>query len=73
MRKSSYFDGPGLILEHAIFPHLIGVEWDALNRLAAISGEAFVMLLMRPAIQMGNVLPYMSLWTASSPSPIGEV
>ena len=49
MSESSYFDAPDLFLEHATFPHLTGVEWDALNRLAAISGEAFVASLMRSA------------------------
>ena len=49
MSDSSYFDAPDVSLEHATFPHLTGVEWDALNRLAAISGEAFVVSLMRSA------------------------
>ena len=49
MRESSYFDAPDLFLEHETSPYLTGVEWDALNRLAAISGEAFVMSLMRTA------------------------
>ena len=49
MSDSSYFDASDLILEHAAFPHLTGVEWDALNRLAAISEEAFVVSLMRSA------------------------
>ncbi|CAH0488354.1 unnamed protein product [Peronospora farinosa] len=47
MSESSYFDAPDLFLEHATFPHLTGVEWDALTRLAATSGEAFVASLMR--------------------------
>ena len=38
MSESSYFDASDLFLEHTTFPHLNGVEWDALNRLAAISG-----------------------------------
>ena len=50
MSDSSYFDAPDLILEHATFPHLTGVKWNALNRLAAISGEAFVVSLVRSAI-----------------------
>ena len=49
MSESSYFDTPDLFLEHATFPHLTSVEWDALKRLAAISGEAFVTSLMRSA------------------------
>ena len=49
MSESSYFDAPDVILEHAAFPHLTGVEWDALNRLAAITGDAFAASLMRSA------------------------
>ena len=56
MSESSYFDGPDLFLEHAIFAHLTGVEWNALNRLAKISGEAFVMSLMRSATPDGQRL-----------------
>ena len=56
MSESSYFDGPDLFLEHAIFAHLTGVEWNALNRLAKISGEAFVMSLMRSATLNGQRL-----------------
>uniref|UniRef100_A0AAV1TML0 CCHC-type domain-containing protein n=1 Tax=Peronospora matthiolae TaxID=2874970 RepID=A0AAV1TML0_9STRA len=54
MSDSSYFDAPDVSLEHATFPHLTGVEWDALNRLAAISGEAFVVSLMRSATPDGQ-------------------
>ena len=43
-------------LEHVTFPHLTGVEWDALNRLAAISGEAFVSSLMKSATPDGQRL-----------------
>ena len=49
MSESSYFDALDVFLEHATFPHLTGVEWDAINRLAAISGETFVSSLMRSA------------------------
>uniref|UniRef100_A0AAV1TA00 Uncharacterized protein n=1 Tax=Peronospora matthiolae TaxID=2874970 RepID=A0AAV1TA00_9STRA len=56
MSDSSYFDAPDVSLEHATFPHLTGVEWDALNRLAAISGEAFVVSLMRSATPDGQRL-----------------
>ena len=56
MSESSYFDAPDLNLEHATFPHLTGVEWDALNRLAAILGEAFVTTLMRLANPDGQRL-----------------
>ena len=53
---SSYFDAPDVILEHATFLHLTGVEWDALNRLTEISEEAFVSSLMKPATPDGQRL-----------------
>ena len=56
MSESSYFDAPDLFLEHATFPHLTSIEWDALNLLAAISGEAFVASLMRSATPDGQRL-----------------
>ena len=49
MSDSSYFDAPDASLEHDTFPHLTGVELDALNRLAVISEEAFVVALMKSA------------------------
>uniref|UniRef100_A0AAV1T363 Uncharacterized protein n=1 Tax=Peronospora matthiolae TaxID=2874970 RepID=A0AAV1T363_9STRA len=57
MSDSSYFDAPDVSLEHATFPRLTGVEWDAINRLAAISGEAIVVSLMKPATPDGQRLP----------------
>ena len=54
--ESSYSDAPDLILEHATYPHLTCVEWDALHRLAAISREAFVVSLMRSATPDGQRL-----------------
>ncbi|KAE8903189.1 hypothetical protein PF005_g14346 [Phytophthora fragariae] len=33
-------------VEHAAFPHLTSIEWQALHRLAAVSGEVFVTLLL---------------------------
>ncbi|KAG2980721.1 hypothetical protein PC118_g11019 [Phytophthora cactorum] len=36
-------------LDHAAFPHLTRVEWEALHRLAAVSGEAIVTSLLRSA------------------------
>ena len=33
---------PDLILDHTTFPHLTTVDWNALHRLAAVSGEVFV-------------------------------
>ena len=56
MSESSYLDASDLVLEHATFPHLTGTEWDALYRLAVISGEAFVVSLMRSAIRDGQRL-----------------
>ena len=36
-------------LEHADFPHLTIVEWQALHRLAAVSGDIFVTALLSTA------------------------
>ncbi|KAE9019396.1 hypothetical protein PR002_g12824 [Phytophthora rubi] len=33
---------PAMALEHAAFPHLTSIEWQALHRLAAVSGEVVV-------------------------------
>ncbi|OWZ19530.1 polyprotein [Phytophthora megakarya] len=38
--------GPGTTLEHANFPHLTRVEWEAFHRLAAVSGEFVVASLL---------------------------
>uniref|UniRef100_A0AAV1VG18 CCHC-type domain-containing protein n=1 Tax=Peronospora matthiolae TaxID=2874970 RepID=A0AAV1VG18_9STRA len=40
---------PAVSLEHADFPHLTTVEWQALHRLAAVSGEIFVTSLLSTA------------------------
>uniref|UniRef100_A0AAV1UMB6 Uncharacterized protein n=1 Tax=Peronospora matthiolae TaxID=2874970 RepID=A0AAV1UMB6_9STRA len=56
MSDSSYFDAPDVSLEHATFSHLTVVELDALNRLAAISKEAFVVSLMKSATSDGQRL-----------------
>ena len=40
---------PAVLLEHADFPHLITVEWQALHRLAAVSGEIVVTSLLSTA------------------------
>ena len=37
---------PETILDHTAFPHLTTIEWQALNRLAAVSGELFVTTLL---------------------------
>ncbi|KAG3069571.1 hypothetical protein PI124_g9043 [Phytophthora idaei] len=33
-------------LEHGSFPHLLSIEWEALHRLAAASGEAVIQTLL---------------------------
>ncbi|KAE8907880.1 hypothetical protein PF005_g19371 [Phytophthora fragariae] len=40
---------PAMTLEHTAFPHLTTVEWQALHRLAAVSGEFVVMSLLSSA------------------------
>ncbi|KAE9331970.1 hypothetical protein PF008_g15168 [Phytophthora fragariae] len=40
---------PAMTLEHTAFPHLITVEWQALHRLAAVSGEFVVTSLLSSA------------------------
>ena len=40
---------PAVSLEHSDFPHLTTVEWQALHRLAAVSGEIFVTSLLSRA------------------------
>ncbi|KAE9303004.1 hypothetical protein PR003_g22118 [Phytophthora rubi] len=40
---------PAMTLEHTVFPHLTTVEWQALHRLAAVSGEFVVMSLLSSA------------------------
>ncbi|KAE9346597.1 hypothetical protein PF008_g8225 [Phytophthora fragariae] len=40
---------PAMTLEHAAFPHLATVEWQALHRLAAVSGEFVVTSLLGSA------------------------
>uniref|UniRef100_A0AAV1TW17 Uncharacterized protein n=1 Tax=Peronospora matthiolae TaxID=2874970 RepID=A0AAV1TW17_9STRA len=56
MSDSSHCNAPDVSLEHATFPHLTGVEWDALNRLAAISGEALLVSLFKLATTDGQWL-----------------
>ena len=56
MTDSSFFNPPDVILEHATFPHLTVIGWDALHRLAAILKEAFVSSLMRSATPDGQRL-----------------
>uniref|UniRef100_H3H8Y1 Reverse transcriptase domain-containing protein n=1 Tax=Phytophthora ramorum TaxID=164328 RepID=H3H8Y1_PHYRM len=40
---------PVMTLEHAAFPHLTSIEWQALHRLAAVSGETVVTSLLSSA------------------------
>ncbi|KAE9026191.1 hypothetical protein PR001_g12253 [Phytophthora rubi] len=40
---------PAMTLEHTAFPHLTAVEWQALHRLAAVSGEFVVTSLLSSA------------------------
>ncbi|GMF47898.1 unnamed protein product [Phytophthora fragariaefolia] len=39
----------GMTLEHSAFPHLTNIEWQALHRLAAVSGEFVVTSLLSSA------------------------
>ncbi|KAE8968865.1 hypothetical protein PR001_g27402 [Phytophthora rubi] len=41
---------PAMTLKHAAFPHLTSIEWQALHRLAAVSGEVVVASLLSSAI-----------------------
>ena len=54
--ESLFFDAPDLFLEHTTFTHRSRIEWDALNRLATISEEAFVTSLMRSVPSDGQRL-----------------
>ncbi|KAE9321015.1 hypothetical protein PR003_g17571 [Phytophthora rubi] len=40
---------PAMTLEHAAFPHLPSIEWQALHRLAVVSGEVVVTSLLSSA------------------------
>ncbi|GMF37387.1 unnamed protein product [Phytophthora fragariaefolia] len=40
---------PAMTLEHSAFPHLTNIEWQALHRLAAVSGEFVVTSLLSSA------------------------
>ncbi|KAE8970818.1 hypothetical protein PR002_g27003 [Phytophthora rubi] len=40
---------PAMTLEHATFPHLTSIEWQALHRLAAVSGEVVVTSMLSSA------------------------
>ena len=46
MSMSDSSEAPAVSLEHADFPHLTSVEWQALHRLAAVSGEIIVTSLL---------------------------
>ncbi|KAG3005198.1 hypothetical protein PC128_g15469 [Phytophthora cactorum] len=38
-------------LEHGSFPHLSSIEWEALHRLAAASGEAVIQTLLTAGME----------------------
>ncbi|GMF24416.1 unnamed protein product [Phytophthora fragariaefolia] len=40
---------PAMMLEHSAFPHLTSIKWQALHRLAAVSGEVAVTSLLSSA------------------------
>ncbi|GMF32968.1 unnamed protein product [Phytophthora fragariaefolia] len=40
---------PGMTVEHSAFPHLTNIEWQALHRLAAVSGALVVTSLLSSA------------------------
>ncbi|KAE8897895.1 hypothetical protein PF005_g8193 [Phytophthora fragariae] len=40
---------PAITLRHTAFPHLTSIEWKALHRLAAVSGEVVVTSLLSSA------------------------
>ncbi|KAI9985378.1 hypothetical protein PInf_004727 [Phytophthora infestans] len=49
MSQGMTSETPGPTLEHAAFPHLTRVEWEALHRLAVVSGEAVIASLLSSA------------------------
>ncbi|KAE9357768.1 hypothetical protein PF008_g2998 [Phytophthora fragariae] len=49
MSKDQTAGLPAMTLEHAAFPHLTSIEWQALHRLAAMSGEVVVTSLLSSA------------------------
>ncbi|KAE8878229.1 hypothetical protein PF003_g37778 [Phytophthora fragariae] len=63
---------PAMTLEHAAFPHLATVEWQALHRLAAVSGEFVVTSLLGSATPTNSAKPSKNSWSASSPKRSGE-
>ena len=57
---------------HEAFPHFTRIEWEALHRLAAVSGEIVVMTLLSAAFPEQERTLLKSSWYASSPTRIGE-
>ncbi|ETM53972.1 hypothetical protein L914_02609, partial [Phytophthora nicotianae] len=49
---SNFNEGAGATLEHASFPHLSVFEWEALHRLAAVSGEVVIKTLLTAGSEM---------------------
>ncbi|KAE9020902.1 hypothetical protein PR003_g12929 [Phytophthora rubi] len=63
---------PAMTLEHPTFPHLTSIEWQALHRLAAVSGEVVVTSLLSQRRPINSAKPPKSSWIASSPKQSGE-
>ncbi|KAE8914887.1 hypothetical protein PF005_g27293 [Phytophthora fragariae] len=61
-----------MTLEHAAFPHMASIEWQALHRLAAVSGEVVVTSLLSSRRPTNSAYPSKSSWIASSPKQSGE-
>ncbi|GMF48897.1 unnamed protein product [Phytophthora fragariaefolia] len=60
---------PGMTLEHSAFPHLTNIEWQALHRLAAVSGEFVVTSLVSsatPDLQRQAIQEFMELELAEA-------
>ncbi|CAI5719536.1 unnamed protein product [Peronospora destructor] len=68
MRDSSS-DPPEVILDHDAFPYLTSIEWKALHRLAAVSGQVVVTSLLStatPKLQRLAIHKFMSRELAES-------
>uniref|UniRef100_A0AAV1V446 Retrotransposon gag domain-containing protein n=1 Tax=Peronospora matthiolae TaxID=2874970 RepID=A0AAV1V446_9STRA len=65
----SCFEAPDVFLEHATFPYLTSVEWDALNCHAVISVEGFVVSLIKSATPDGQRLAINDFMTRELAEP----
>ncbi|GMF46125.1 unnamed protein product [Phytophthora fragariaefolia] len=67
---------PGMTLEDSAFPHLTNIEWQALHRLAAVSGpyprDAGVVERELPCLEGGEVLPSEPSCSQTSASSSGS-